>query len=100
MTKARKIGRTETFESTRGVANRIAGMLQTPQGDIDAVDAPGISTLLITNERDPSMSRIGVLVYDPEYRMGMVAQVDADVARTIGASFYRLAERLSPQTNN
>lgn len=96
----KRSGRTDTYEQTFGVAAKIGGTMQTPHGEIDVVDAPGLSSLLVVHPTDPSQSRIGLLLYDPEIRTGMIGQLDADTARTFAASFLRLADQLEPRKAN
>lgn len=73
--------------------------LRTPRGDVDVVDAPGFSTMLVQSE-DPEWSRVGVLVYDPETGKGMIVQFDPASARTTAASLLRLADELEPRTDH
>lgn len=87
-------------EDTRCVSLHLGGKtLRTPHGDVEVVDAPGFSTLLVMAS-DPSWSRVGALVYDPETRKGMIVQFDPASARASAASLLRLADQLEPRTNN
>jgi hypothetical protein len=92
--------RTATHETSRGTATSIAGLIETPHGPMECVDAPGFVTMLIINPEDSAQSRVGFLLYEPEFKMGMVAQMDADQARMVAASFLRLADELSPRVDH
>lgn len=97
---AQKVGQTETFEVTGGVSTRIGGMLETAHGVIDVRDVSVFSTLSVTHRTDPAQSRVGILLIDLETKKGMVAQVDAAAARTLAASFLRLADLLEPRVDH
>jgi hypothetical protein len=99
MGDAQKIGKTDTYETIRGEATKVGCLMSTPHGEVDVLDAPGFSTLLIKHE-DNAMSRVGMLVYDPDIRTGMIAQLDADAARTVAASLMRLANQLDEMRPN
>lgn len=100
MDEPRTPERTETFEATLGVADKIGGLINTPRGVVNAIDAPGVMTLLALRNDDPKMSRVAVLLYDPELGAGFVAQLDASTARTTAASLMRLADKLEPKRDH
>jgi len=90
-----------TYERSQGEAIPFgACTVVMPRGDIEAVDAPGYTTLLVTHS-DPAFNRIAFLLYAPGQDTrtpgkGMIAQMTADQARNIAASLVRLAEQLEP----
>jgi hypothetical protein len=97
--------RTETFEQTRGEARPIGPRaILTEVGQVVVVDAPGIKTMQVAHQ-DASWNRVGVMIYDAPpggvgQGGGLVCQLDADAARSVGASLLRLADWLAPRSNN
>lgn len=93
--------RTDDFEESRGDAIALGDLLiVTPQVKVLCRDAPGFSTLLVDHP-DLEERRVAFLLYvppadtgNPEIGAGLIAQMDATVARTIAASLLRLANRI------
>ena len=70
-------------------------LLSTSRGQVKAVDAPGLTTMLF--EKADDTKSVGVLVYIPgsdpnETGTGMIAQVNPETARRLSASFAHLAD--------
>lgn len=91
--------RTDTHEATRGDAFPLGCIdIDTPRGTVHCHDAPGIMTTEVC--RRGQFERAGLLVYDPEPQtrggkgMALLAQLDADGARSFAASLLRMATKL------
>jgi len=95
----------DTFEQHVGTAGRLGGVeIQTIRGPVFAVDAPGYSTMLLSFKDQPEQSRAMLLLYEPgrdgSKGAGMMAQLDADQARTVAASLLRLAALIDTRKPN
>jgi hypothetical protein len=96
---ATPITKTDTYEQTRGVADKLGCMdVETPKGICHIHDAPGVLTVEISGDgRVPS---VGIMLYDPEPQtvsgkgVGFISQLDAGSARNVAASLLRMADRL------
>ena len=97
MTDTIKMHKLPGYSSHRETAEPIGQvLLETSYGPVMAVEAPGITTMMIEGGGKPST--IAVLVYMPQHSadpgMGLIVQVGPEAARNLAASLLHLANAI------
>lgn len=86
------------FEALGCYLSPIGSMtIETVRGKVDAVEVPGITTMLLERPSGPS---IGIMTYDHGEHAGVFVQVNEPLARSLALSLIALADMLaSPEVN-